>query len=126
MSRSRVLVFSPILGIAFLAAGCRSRADASASTSAVPAKVTGGTQGTPTEGKKQYFPLQSYRVGPYAAGGSGFFGGFIDYMQLVNIRDGGINGVKLTWSECETEYVVERGVECYERLKGGLNGAPVA
>jgi len=79
-----------------------------------------------TKGKEQYFPLQSYRVGPYAAGGTGFFGGTIDYFQLVNIRDGGVNGVKLTWSECETEYVVERGVECYERLKGGLNGAPTA
>jgi branched-chain amino acid transport system substrate-binding protein len=75
---------------------------------------------------EQYFPLQSYRVGPYAAGGSGFFGGFIDYLQLINARDGGVNGVKLSWSECETEYVVERGVECYERLKKGLNGAPVA
>lgn len=75
---------------------------------------------------EQYFPLQSYRVGPYAAGGSGFFGGFIDYMKLVDQRDGGVNGVKLTWSECETEYVVEKGVECYERLKSGLNGAPAA
>ena len=80
----------------------------------------------PPSGGEQYFPLQSYRVGPYAAGGSGFFGGFIDYLQLINTRDGGVNGVKLTWSECETEYVVERGVECYERLKKGLNGAPVA
>jgi branched-chain amino acid transport system substrate-binding protein len=66
---------------------------------------------------EQYFPLQSYRVGPYAAGGSGYFGGFIDYMNLINIRDGGVNGVKLTWDECETEYEVERGVECYERQK---------
>ena len=31
---------------------------------------------------EQYFPLQSYRVGPYAAGGTGFFGGFIDYMEI--------------------------------------------
>ena len=76
--------------------------------------------------KEQYFPLQSYRVGPYAAGGTGFFGGFIDYLQLINQRDGGVNGVKFTWSECETEYVVEKGVECYERLKKGLNGAPAA
>ncbi|MDF3833325.1 ABC transporter substrate-binding protein [Cupriavidus basilensis] len=75
---------------------------------------------------EEYFPLQSYRVGPYAAGGTGFFGGFIDYLRLVNTRDGGVNGVKLTWSECETEYVVEKGVECYERLKRGLNGAPAA
>jgi len=75
---------------------------------------------------EQYFPLQSYRVGPYAAGGTGFFGGFIDYMQYVNLKEGGVNGVKLTWSECETEYVVEKGVECYERLKKGKNGAPAA
>ena len=60
---------------------------------------------------EQYFPLQSYRVGPYAAGGTGFFGGFIDYMNLINLRDGGVNGVKLTWDECETQYEVERGVE---------------
>jgi branched-chain amino acid transport system substrate-binding protein len=75
---------------------------------------------------EQYFPLQSYRIGPYAAGGSGFFGGFIDYLQYINAKDGGVNGVKFTWSECETEYVVEKGVECYERLKKGLNGAPAA
>jgi branched-chain amino acid transport system substrate-binding protein len=67
--------------------------------------------------QEQYFPLQSYRVGPYAAGGSGFFGGFIDYMNLINLRDGGVNGVKLTWSECETQYIVEKGVECCERMK---------
>jgi branched-chain amino acid transport system substrate-binding protein len=66
---------------------------------------------------EQYFPLQSYRVGPYAAGGTGFFGGFIDYLNLINTRDGGVNGVKLTWDECETQYEVERGVECYERQK---------
>jgi branched-chain amino acid transport system substrate-binding protein len=66
---------------------------------------------------EQYFPLQSYRVGPYAAGGTGFFGGFIDYLNLINTRDGGVNGVKLTWSEGETQYEVEKGVEVYERLK---------
>lgn len=73
--------------------------------------------GSHARADEQYFPLQSYRVGPYAAGGTGFFGGFIDYLNLINIRDGGVNGVKLTWSECETQYEVERGVECYERLK---------
>jgi branched-chain amino acid transport system substrate-binding protein len=67
--------------------------------------------------QEQYFPLQSYRVGPYAAGGTGFFGGFIDYMNLIDLRDGGVNGVKLTWSECETQYIVEQGVECYQRMK---------
>ena len=67
--------------------------------------------------EEQYFPLQVYRQGPYAAGGTGFFGGMIDYMNLINMRDGGVNGVKLTWSECETGYEVEKGVECYQRMK---------
>ena len=89
------------------------------------ALLAGGLSTTVQAANEQYFPLQSYRVGPYAAGGTGFFGGFIDYLQYVN-ANGGVNGVKLTWSECETEYVVEKGVECYERLKGGLNGAPAA
>jgi branched-chain amino acid transport system substrate-binding protein len=66
---------------------------------------------------EQFIGLPTYRVGPYAAGGSGTFGGFIDYMNLINERDGGINGVKLVWEECETEYNTARGVECYERLK---------
>jgi branched-chain amino acid transport system substrate-binding protein len=43
--------------------------------------------------------------------------GFIDYLTLLNERDGGINGVKLVWEECETVYDVPRGIECYERLK---------
>jgi len=88
-----------------------------------PAAQEGAATAAP--GKSQYFPLQSYRVGPYAAGGSGFFGGFIDYMQLVN-ANGGVNGVPLSWAECETEYDVEKGVECYERLKKSLDGSPTA
>lgn len=69
------------------------------------------------QAKEQFIGLPSYRVGAYAAGGSGVFGGWIDYMQLINDRDGGVGGVKLTWEECETEYNNARGVECYERLK---------
>src|SRR5579883_3348659 len=80
-----------------------------------------GSSVSAAQADEQYFPLQSYRVGPYAAGGTGFFGGFIDYLNLINIRDGGVNGVKLTWDECETQYEVERGVECYERQKSRPN-----
>jgi len=76
-----------------------------------------GAQPAFAQAKEQFIGLPSYRVGPYAAGGSGVFGGWIDYMTLVNERDGGINGVKLVWEECETEYNNARGVECYERLK---------
>jgi branched-chain amino acid transport system substrate-binding protein len=65
----------------------------------------------------QYVPLLSYRVGPYGSNGISFFGAMIDYMTLQNMN-GGVNGVKMTWEECETEYNPSRGVECYERLKG--------
>ncbi|KAF7276548.1 hypothetical protein GWI33_010094 [Rhynchophorus ferrugineus] len=95
-----------------------------------PQTVANSTTAQPSDSQlsdsnAQYFPLQSYRVGPYAAAGTGFYGGFIDYLKSINAQ-GGVNGVKFVWSECETEYVVERGVECYERLKKGLNGAPAA
>jgi branched-chain amino acid transport system substrate-binding protein len=72
--------------------------------------------------QEQYVPILSYRVGAYAAGGSGFFGGAIDYFNLVNAK-GGINGVKISWDECETEYNASRGVECYERTKTKNGGA---
>jgi len=73
---------------------------------------------------EQFVALPSYRVGPYAAGGSGFYGGIIDYFNLVNMN-GGVNGVKISWEECETEYNPSRGVECYERLKTKNGGATV-
>ena len=113
--------FKPaVLAASVLLATAAISSTASATTPA-PASKTNAATTVKTAGN-QYFPLQSYRVGPYAAGGTGFFGGFIDYMNLINTRDGGVNGVKLTWRECETEYVVEKGVECYERLKKGPNG----
>jgi branched-chain amino acid transport system substrate-binding protein len=75
---------------------------------------------------EQFFPMLVYRTGPYAAGGTGFFGGIEDYYALLNMRDGGIGGVKLTWEECETAYNPDRGVECYERLKtNGPTGASI-
>lgn len=80
--------------------------------------------GTLSWAQEQYVPLLSYRVGPYGSNGTSFFGGMIDYMNLVNAK-GGINGVKLTWEECETEYNPSRGVECYERLKSRKGGAAI-
>jgi len=83
--------------------------------------VAGPAAAQPSE---QFIPMADYRIGPYAAGGTGVYGGFIDYLDMLNKRDGGINGVKLTWEECETEYKNDRGVECYERLKTkGVKGA---
>jgi branched-chain amino acid transport system substrate-binding protein len=66
---------------------------------------------------EQFIPAAFYWVGPYAAGGSGISAGLLDYLSLVNERDGGVGGVKLVWEKCETEYNNTRGVECYERLK---------
>ena len=66
---------------------------------------------------EQFIPIPSYRVGPYASGGAKYYGGMIDYINYVNMKEGGVGGVKLTYEECETEYKNDRGVECYERLK---------
>jgi len=65
-----------------------------------------------------FIPLLVYRTGPYAPSGIPIANGFVDYFTLLNERDGGVNGVKLVWEECETQYDTKQGVECYERLKG--------
>ena len=85
-----------------------------------------GIAGSAQAQNEQFIPMAGYWVGPYAAGGSGIYGGFIDYLDMINARDGGVNGVKLTYEKCETEYNNARGVECYERLKKkGPTGATV-
>jgi len=77
----------------------------------LPLRPAGGCQ------NEQFVPANFYWVGPYAPGGSGFGGGMIDYFAMLNERDKGINGVRITWEKCETEYRNDRGVECYERSK---------
>ena len=77
------------------------------STFALPQTVFGA--------ETQYFPVASSRVGPYSAMGTGYYGAQIDYMNYVNMN-GGVNGVMLTWQECETEYNAVKTVECYQRL----------
>ena len=69
------------------------------------------------QAKEQFFPVLVYRTGAYAANGNPWANGYVDYLKLVNAK-GGINGVKLSFEECETAYATDRGVECYERLKG--------
>ncbi|MGB4950000.1 MAG: ABC transporter substrate-binding protein [Rhizobiaceae bacterium] len=64
------------------------------------------------------FPSLSYRTGPYAPNGIPFADGYADYLTLINERDGGIGGVKISNPECETGYNTEKGVECYESTKG--------
>ena len=75
---------------------------------------------------EQFIPVLSMREGALKGSGIPFGDGYIAYLTLLNERDGGINGVKLIWEECETVYDVERGVECYEHLKAkGPTGAAV-
>jgi branched-chain amino acid transport system substrate-binding protein len=76
------------------------------------------------QAKEQFFPLLTFRTGAYGPSGTPWANGFVDYFKLVNEK-GGINGVKVIWEECETGYATDRGVECYERLKGKHGGATV-
>ena len=69
------------------------------------------------QAKEQFFPVLVYRTGAYAPNGVPWANGYVDYLKLVNAR-GGINGVKLSFEECETGYATDKSVECYERLKG--------
>ena len=72
---------------------------------------------------EQFVPLLVYRTGQFAPLGIPWADGKQDYLKLINARDGGVNGVKLVWEECETAYDAAKGVECYERLKTKGSGA---
>jgi len=86
---------------------------------AVAAAATGALTTAPAfaQAKEQFFPVLSYRTGPFAPNGTPFANGYVDYLKLINTRDNGINGVKITFEECEFGYATDKGVECYERLK---------
>jgi branched-chain amino acid transport system substrate-binding protein len=74
---------------------------------------------TPAKAYELIIPALEYRTGPYAPSGVPLWTGFSDYLTLLNERDGGIRGVKIKIAVCETAYDTKRGVECYEKLKGG-------
>jgi branched-chain amino acid transport system substrate-binding protein len=82
------------------------------------------TTAAQAQAKEQFFPVLVYRTGAYAPNGVPFANGYVDYLKLVNAKDG-INGVKIVFEECETGYATDKGVECYERLKGKYGGATV-
>jgi len=88
------------------------------------AALVAGAPAAQAQRLEQFVPANFCWVGPYAPGGSGISGGLLDYLKMLNDRDGGVNGVKFTWAKCETEYNNARGVECYERSKkNGPTGA---
>jgi len=68
----------------------------------------------------------TYRTGPFAGSGIPTADGMLDYFTLLNNRDGGINGVKIVFAECETGYDTKKSVECYEqgKAKGSILYSP--
>lgn len=73
----------------------------------------------------QFIGSTVYRTGPYAPGGIPWADGFADYINLLNARDNGVNGVHLDLEECDTAYNTDKGVVCYERMKNnGPTGMP--
>src|SRR6478735_8976508 len=93
------------------------RIKAAALAVAVAAAVGGIAEVAAQSSNEIFVPVLVYRTGPYAPNGVPWADGFVDYLKLVNERDGGVNGVKIAYEECETGYATDRGVECYERLK---------
>jgi branched-chain amino acid transport system substrate-binding protein len=89
------------------------------------ALVAGLSGGAAAQDEKDmiFIPVASYWTGAYGAAGSAFGAGMIDYYKLLNMRDGGINGVKIFWEKCETNYQNDRILECYERMKNRGPGA---
>ena len=77
----------------------------------------GVAQDATAQSNEIFVPALVYRTGAYAPNGVPWADGFVDYIKLINERDGGVNGIKLAYEECETGYATDRGVECYERLK---------
>lgn len=67
--------------------------------------------------EEQFFLLIDYCVGLYGLNGQVFYGGFIDYLIYVNLKEKGVNGVQMIYEECEIEYNNVKGVECYECFK---------
>ncbi len=85
--------------------------------------VTGVWESKKAFAAEVFFPMFVYRTGPYAPSGVPVANGFRDYYTLLNKRDGGIEGIKVSFEECEFKYNTKIGVECYEKLKGKHGGA---
>src|SRR3989442_386450 len=86
--------------------------------SVLVAAVLSGLVGvTAVAAGEQFIPVLSTREGALKSFQTPLSNGYLDYLTLLNARDGGISGVPLVWEECETVWDLTRGVECYERLK---------
>lgn len=71
----------------------------------------------------QMIPILGVRQGPMNGVGVPMADGFIDYLAMLNQRDGGINGIRLAWEECETFFDAGRTLDCYEFQKRRAGGS---
>lgn len=82
----------------------------------------------PAYAEELIIPSMTYRTGPYASGGVPWSDGFSDYLTLLNVRDGGIEGVPIKVIECDFGYDTKKGVACFDDLvaQGGLIFNPLS
>lgn len=66
---------------------------------------------------EQAIGVLQYRTGPYAALGAKIAGGLEDYLTLLNLRDGGVNGQPIKLLSCETGYQMDRVDVCARQLQ---------
>jgi branched-chain amino acid transport system substrate-binding protein len=64
-----------------------------------------------------YINHNTYRTGAFSGSGIPVADGMRDYISMLNARDGGINGAKIVYEECETGYDTRKSVECYEQAR---------
>lgn len=69
-----------------------------------------------------FIPVNTYRTGPFSMSGRLIANGMSDYLNMLNIRDGGVGGIKLDVEECETGLDEWRGMDCY---KNNIHRHPV-
>jgi branched-chain amino acid transport system substrate-binding protein len=67
---------------------------------------------------EQFIPANYPADGPAAPAAAAMAAGMLDYLRMLNERDGGIHGVRFAWQKCDDRYDGSRGIECYERAKG--------
>ncbi|MFZ9420854.1 MAG: ABC transporter substrate-binding protein, partial [Burkholderiaceae bacterium] len=77
-----------------------------AGLAAASLSATLGVTSALAQAKEQFFPVLVYRTGAYAPNGVPFANGYVDYLKYVNAK-GGINGVKISFEECETGYATD-------------------
>jgi len=85
---------------------------------AAAALAFGALSGVPASAQQQdtiVIVHNTYRTGAFSGSGIPVADGVRDYFTMLNNRDGGIGGVRITFEECETQYDTRRSVECWEQ-----------